>query len=180
MEQSNHIFVKNLKELDSWLRVHHDQKDSMWLVYYKPTTQKSDVTYTLLVDMLLMYGWIDSAVRKVDEERTSIRISPRNPKSNWSRINKEKISRLTKAGSMKPSGIAAVSHAKKSGTWDALNDVENLVTPPELTKVLKETKKEKQWEAQSRSIKRGLLEQLHNAKKPQTKAKLVQKCIAIL
>lgn len=171
----NGIKITNLNELDAWLAKNHSQTESIWLIYYKPTTKKGDVTYTKLVDVLLTYGWIDSLPRKVDQERTSIRISPRNPKSNWSRVNKEKIAKLEKAGRMKPAGKKLVALAKETGTWDALNDVENLIVPEDLLTALTKLTLLSVWESQSRTTKRGWLEQLFNAKRPGTRTKTITK-----
>lgn len=174
------LHVTNLADLEDWLEHHHDQKESVWLVYYKPTNPKGDVTYSKLVDSLLCFGWVDSMTRKVDDDRTSIRISPRNPKSNWSRVNKQKIATLQKAGRMRPSGKALVALAKKTGTWDALNDVENLVIPPELGKALRKAKLTEAWHAKSRTWKRGWLEKLLNAKKPETRLKRIDEILQAL
>lgn len=174
------VECKTLKDLRIWLDKNHTQNESVWLVYYKPTAGVGDITYTNLVDELLCYGWIDSLPRKVDATRTSIRISPRNPKSNWSRVNKQKIATLTKTGKMKPAGLELVAQAKKSGTWDALNDVENLVIPADLVTALKTVGLQSEWEAASRTKKRGWLEQLFNAKSPETRQKRINSFIVEL
>jgi uncharacterized protein YdeI (YjbR/CyaY-like superfamily) len=174
------VSITTLADLETWLDTHHTQTESVWLVYFKPSTKKGDVTYSELVDVLLCYGWIDSLPRKVDEERTAIRISPRNPKSNWSRVNKEKIKRLTKLGRLKPAGEKLIQLAKQTGTWDALNDVENLVVPTDLQSALKTSNLQQAWEEQSRTKKRGYLEQLFNAKKIETKQKLIKQIVSQL
>ncbi|MFM2340122.1 MAG: hypothetical protein RLZZ360_758 [Candidatus Parcubacteria bacterium] len=168
------IEFKTIHKLEQWLANHYTEKDSVWLVYYKPTTKIGDITYTTLVDTLLCYGWVDSLPRKVDDLRTAIRISPRNPKSNWSRVNKEKVAKLIKEKRMQPSGLAIVNQAKKLGTWDALNDVENLVLPEDLKLFLQKSKTLPLWEKQSRTKKRGWLEQLHNAKKEETRTNKIK------
>jgi uncharacterized protein YdeI (YjbR/CyaY-like superfamily) len=171
------VQVKTIAELESWLDEYHDKSGSVWLVYPKPISGLGDLTYSSLVDVLLCYGWIDSLPRKVDSKRTSIRISPRNPKSNWSGVNKEKITRLKKAGRLRPAGERLVALAKQIGTWDALNDVENLMVPPDLAKALQPRVLTTAWETKSRSWRRGVLEQLVNAKQPATRAKRI---VAIL
>lgn len=167
------VKVKNLAQLERWLDKHHQESGSVWLVYPKPTSGLGDITYSTLVDTLLCFGWVDSLPRKVDETYTSIRISPRNPKSNWSGINKEKIARLARAGRLRPAGERMVTLAKKTGTWDALNDVEALVLPPDLARALGKGPRRTAWEGLGRSVRRGLLEQLLNAKQPATRAKRI-------
>ncbi|MES2668760.1 MAG: YdeI/OmpD-associated family protein [Patescibacteria group bacterium] len=179
-EKQSEFFAKDKASLEAWLTQHASESGSTWLVYYKPSLKRSDLTYSLIVDTLLCFGWVDSLPRKVDVERTSLRISPRNPKSAWSKINKEKVRRLKKEGRMRPQGEAAVTLARRSGTWDALNDVENLLLPDDLKKALKAEGKSSAWEEKPRSWKRGRLEMLLNAKGQATREKRIAAFLAEL
>lgn len=124
------VFVKNLKELESWLKKNFMQKESVWLVHYKFSSKLSDITRDNLVDTLLCYGWIDSTPGKVDDSKTKIRISPRRSKSIWSKINVAKVNRLIEEGKMKESGLEEVSAAKKDGRWDkAYDSPKNMKVP---------------------------------------------------
>ncbi len=161
---NEYIFVRSQSELEVWLAKHYDRDESIWLHYYKQSLQKSDLTYSKIVDSLLCYGWIDSLPRKVNDEVTSIRISPRNPKSNWSNVNKQKIKILTKENRMQKSGLAMVTLAKKTGTWNALIEVDNLKLPEDFKVTLTKENLHKVWELKSRSWKRGRLESLFNLK----------------
>jgi uncharacterized protein YdeI (YjbR/CyaY-like superfamily) len=111
------VFVKSKKELWIWLKKNYKLKESVWLVHYKLSSGKTDLTRDILVDYLLCFGWIDSLPGKVDELRTKIRISPRNPKSSWSRINLEKIERLTADGQMQKPGQEVIEIAKENGSF---------------------------------------------------------------
>lgn len=111
------VFVKNKKELWNWLKKNYKLKESVWLVHYKFSSGKTDLTRDILVDYLLCFGWIDSLPGKVDELRTKIRISPRNPKSSWSRINLDKVARLTADGQMQKPGLEVIEIAKKNGSF---------------------------------------------------------------
>lgn len=171
------IECTTIKDLRAWLAKNHARTESVWLIYYKPATGIGDITYAGLVDELLCYGWIDSLPRKIDGKRTSIRISPRNPKSNWSKVNKEKVARLTTEGRMRAPGMRVVALAKKTGVWDALNDVENLVVPVELRSALHANKLIRVWEGISRTRKRGWLERLFNAKSDATRQKRIDEIV---
>ncbi len=99
----------------------------------------------------------------------------RNPKSNWSLVNKEKIQRLTQAGRMSSAGQAMVAQAKKSGTWNALDDVEKLIVPNDLELALQQhPQAKKHFEAFPRSVKRGILEWIFNAKRSVTREKRIE------
>ena len=66
----------------------------------------------------LCFGWIDSAMRPLDEERYVLRYTPRRAKSNWSEVNKERVARLIRDGRMAGAGLARIEEAKRNGRWD--------------------------------------------------------------
>ncbi|WP_116126249.1 YdeI/OmpD-associated family protein [Lewinella sp. IMCC34183] len=139
MPELERIQIESTEELRSWLEANHATSGSVWLVRYRKHTGERHVSWSELVDELLCYGWVDSLPRKLDADRTMIRISPRNPKSNWSGINKEKVARLRGEGRMTPAGEALVEIAKANGCWTFLDDVEALIVPPDLEEALAAT-----------------------------------------
>lgn len=174
------IFCRNKKDLWKWLQKNHKENTSVWLVYFKPSLKLGDLDKHSIVDYCLCFGWVDSVVGKVDDTKTKIRISPRSPKSKWSKVNKTSIKRLITEKKMQPSGLAVVTLAKKSGTWDALNDVENLILPKDLGEALQKQRLKEKWEVLSRSNKRMYLETLLNSKKDETRQKNIKKVIDVL
>lgn len=162
------IYLKSRKELRAWLLKNHQSTSGVWLIYDKGVNRKlfqEDIT-----GEAICFGWIDSRVGKVDDYRSKIYLSPRNPKSNWSRVNKRLVSRLEKAKSLHASGKKAVVLAKKSGTWSQLDEVENLTVPNDLKLELRRHKNaEKYFNAFPRSVKRGILEWILNAKRSETR-----------
>jgi uncharacterized protein YdeI (YjbR/CyaY-like superfamily) len=167
------IEVTSRAALRAWLKAHHTQTESMWLVTWKKSDARN-VPYGAIVEELLCVGWVDSLPRKLDESRTMLLISPRKPKSAWSKVNKERVERLIAAGKMLKAGIAKVEDAKASGTWNALDAVEALEVPPDLERAFATRKGAKaNWDAFPRSVKRGILEWILQAKKPETREKRV-------
>lgn len=159
----------------SWLQENHDQQSSVWLIIYHKESGISSVYYPEAVDMALCFGWVDSKPNKRDDESYYQYFSKRNPKSNWSKVNKEKIQRLIDQGLMAEPGLEMVRMAKRTGTWDALNDVENLVIPPDLKEALALNPNATEYfEAFPKSVKRGILEWIFNAKRPATRAKRIK------
>jgi uncharacterized protein YdeI (YjbR/CyaY-like superfamily) len=165
--------INQLQELKVWLELNYDSKETIWLEFPKKSAG-ADFAWSEIVDVLLCYGWIDSVGRKVDETFTSLRISPRNPKSNWSRINKDKIAVLVSKKLMHSKGMAIVELAKKYGTWNALDDIENLILPKDLEECLVTKNLLEKWNTKGRSFKRGFLEALLNTKRPETRQKKIQ------
>jgi uncharacterized protein YdeI (YjbR/CyaY-like superfamily) len=153
-----------------WLERNSNKKKAIWLVYYKPISGKSRVSYNDAVDEAICFGWIDSKPNALDEFRSIQFFAPRNPKSNWSKVNKARVGRLIKEGRMTPSGLALIEAAKKNGSWDALNEVEEMVIPSDLLKELKKNKKSYAYFMTfPKSSKKNILEWIYNAKQPETR-----------
>lgn len=168
------VFVATTIELRQWLNDHHQQAESVWLVKQKKTKGLSFISYDELVDELICFGWIDSLPKSLDSEKTMHRISPRNPKSSWSRVNKERVERLLAAGKMAPSGLKLVETAKNNGAWDFLDDVEKLIIPADLQEMLdRHTMANHYFNRFPDSSKRNILEWIKTAKQAITRQKRI-------
>ena len=158
----------------AWLEANHDAAPGVWAVTYKKG-RGPYVAYEELVEEALAYGWIDGLRRTVDEDRSRLLITPRRKGSNWSRPNKERIERLTAAGLMTAAGVAAVARAKQDGTWEALDAVEAGEEPDDLRAALDANQQARRhWDAFPRSAKRGILEWILSAKRPETREKRIR------
>lgn len=167
-------------EWRAWLERHHARAEGVWLISYKKATGKPRVEYEEAVEEALCFGWIDSKGNKLDDERTMLWIAPRKPRSGWSRPNKERIERLLAAGLMAPAGLAKIEAAKQDGSWQALDAVEALEIPPDLEQAFAaHTKAREYWDAFPRSAKRGILEWIAAAKRPETRARRIQEAASL-
>jgi uncharacterized protein YdeI (YjbR/CyaY-like superfamily) len=93
-------------EFEEWLDAHGDTASEQWIRYHKKTSPQYSVDLPQLVEVALMFGWIDVKGRRVDDETRAIRFTPRRPKGNWSEINRAAAKRLIAEGKMRPSGLA--------------------------------------------------------------------------
>lgn len=175
MIKAEEVTMKSVVELRDWLRHNYKREKGVWVVYYKKSSNKVQDLNALEINLEAMcWGWIDSSVGKVSEVKTKLYIAPRKSKSNWSRVNKDRVAELIAVGRMQGPGLEKITLAKKTGTWDALNDVENFVTPPDLMRELKKySKAMTNWENFPRSAKRGILEWILNAKQSETREKRI-------
>jgi len=165
------VVFETAKALRDWLAENHALSDGIWAVTYKKAAGDRHLPSAAIVDACLCFGWVDSLPRAKDAERTMLYISPRKPGSNWSRVNKDKVARLTADGMMSASGMAVIDAAKADGSWTALDDVENLILPPDLQAAFDAAPgAEENWQAFPRSVKRGALEIVLNAKRAETRA----------
>jgi uncharacterized protein YdeI (YjbR/CyaY-like superfamily) len=175
-----HIYAKNRQEFRDWLAQNFEQKESIWLVYYKVKSGKPSITYNEAVEEALCYGWIDSKVNSVDEERYKQIFSPRKPKSPWSRSNKNRLKRLFTENKMMPSGIAIIEKAKENGYWEILDDIEDLITPDDLQAALDENVIAKDYyEAFNDSSKKAILWWIKSAKRPETRIKRISQTVEL-
>lgn len=106
-------------EFRAWLHKNHATEPGIWLKMAKKNSGVVTINYDQALDEVLCYGWIDGQSRRLDDTFYIQRFTPRRAKSIWSQINRTHIARLTAAGKMQPTGLAAVEAAKKDGRWDA-------------------------------------------------------------
>lgn len=102
------LYVKERARWRAWLAKHHASAPEIWLITYKKHTGKPSLAYDDAVEEALCFGWIDSIVKRLDDERTVQRFSPRRPKSNLSETNRERVRRLIETGQMTEAGLAAI------------------------------------------------------------------------
>lgn len=171
------VVVRSRRELRDWLAKNHADGASVWLVTYKKHAPHY-LDYGDMIEELICWGWIDSRTRSLDEDRSSILIARRNPKSAWSAINKAKVAAARASGAMTEAGEAAVRAAKANGMWSFLDDVERLERPVDLDAAL--GTRLAGWDDWPRSVKRGTLEWIKTAKTEATRAKRIADVVASL
>ncbi|MBE9179544.1 YdeI/OmpD-associated family protein [Oculatella sp. LEGE 06141] len=170
----NSIHPLSRAEWRDWLATHHTRTEGIWLVSYKKATGKPRFDYNDAVEEALCFGWVDSKPNTLDAERSLLWFAPRKAGSGWSKPNKERIEKMMTAGLMAEAGLAKVEAAKQDGSWNALDAIEALEIPPDLEEALASYPSARiNFEAFPRSVKRGILEWIAIAKKPETRAKRI-------
>lgn len=163
-----------------WLAENHGSSDGVWLVYFKKASGKPRIEYGEAVEEALCFGWVDSKGETIDDERAMLKFTPRNPKSAWSKPNKERVEKLIEEGTMTEVGLAAIATAKRNGTWSALDSVEALKVPADLAKALAANKKAKGYfDAFSPSSRKIILWWIESAKRQETREKRVAETVRL-
>jgi uncharacterized protein YdeI (YjbR/CyaY-like superfamily) len=108
MEMTKTTSAANRSEWRAWLEQHHATETEVWLVYYKKGCGKLSVTYLESLEEALCFGWIDSLIHKIDEEKYARKFNPRRPGSQWSELNKQLVAKLVKEGRLTGAGLATV------------------------------------------------------------------------
>lgn len=170
IDEFKEYYAKDRATWRKWLEKNHAKEDGIWLVYYKKGGDKTRVAYADAVKEAICFGWIDSTIRPIDDEKYKQLFMPRKAKSGWSQLNKQYVEELTEMGLMTEAGIEKIEQAKQHGTWSKLDHIETFAVPEDLEKALKKNKTAQQYfEGLGKTNKKYLLHWLSTAKKEETR-----------
>ena len=173
------FYAKDRKAWRRWLESYHEKQPGVWLIYYKKGSGKSRVSYDEAVEEALCFGWIDSIVQPIDEEKFMQKFTPRKTKTVWSGLNKKRVEKLIAENLMMPAGMKIIEIGKQNGSWTKLDHVENQEIPADLKKVFAKNKKAAKWfEGLTPFRKKQVLYRLGNAKLAETRARRIAEFIA--
>jgi uncharacterized protein YdeI (YjbR/CyaY-like superfamily) len=166
----------------TWLVENHAAATEIWLVFYKKHTGRPGVAYVEAVEEALCFGWIDGIVKRIDDEKHTIRFSPRRKNSIWSELNKQRVGRLIEAGRMTEAGLAKVDEAKANGQWDKAAQREDpTLVPPELTAALARNAKARQSFAKlAPCYRKQFIYWVASAKRDETRCKRLAQAVRLL
>lgn len=169
-------------EMEEWLEQHGDSSQGIWLKVAKEGAVEPSITYDEAVELALCFGWIDSQVRRFDDQYYIQRFTPRRPRGRWSKINREKAEALMAAGKLRPAGLAEVEAAKADGRWEAAYDGQRKAkVPADLQRELDASPAAAEFFATLSSANRySIIYRLEDAKKPETRERRLKKFVAML
>ncbi|MEX2485215.1 MAG: YdeI/OmpD-associated family protein [Brumimicrobium sp.] len=174
MKDVENFCPSDKKDWRKWLETNHNKKAGVWLIFYKKASPNYNLSWSESVDEALCFGWVDSTKRSIDSERYKQYFSKRKEKSNWSKINKDKVKTLIDQGLIKEEGYKSVEIAKENGSWTFLDDVEALVIPEDLKEEFTNHKGSVEYyDSLSNSVKKGLLYWIVSAKRKETRYKRI-------
>ena len=180
VNQPDHVYAEDRQAWRAWLQGHHDKEKNVWLIIYHTKSKTPSVVYDEAVEEALCFGWIDSKPNKRDHESYLLFLAKRNPKSNWSRLNRERAERMLEQGRMTQAGLEMIETAKQNGTWAALEAVQDSVIPQDLEQAFQKSETAwKNFSAFPPSSKRIILEWILNAKRPQTRQKRIDETVEL-
>jgi uncharacterized protein YdeI (YjbR/CyaY-like superfamily) len=167
---------------EAWLEQHHATSDGLWVKIAKKGSGIPSVAYPEVLDTAICFGWIDGRRNALDDRYFLQRFTPRRSRSRWSKINRDKAEALIKAGRMRAAGLAEVERAKADGRWDAAYAGQSAMTmPDDLQRELDARPAAAAFFAQLSSQNRyAILYRLHDAKRPETRARRLAKFVAML
>jgi len=167
---------------DAWLVDHHETSKGVWLKIAKKGSGIDTVTYAEALEVALAFGWIDGQKGKFDDAYWLQRFTPRGPRSKWSMINREKALGLIERGAMKPAGLREVERAREDGRWAAAyQSPRGATVPDDLQAALDANDAAREFFGTLSGANRyAILYRIHDAKKPETRARRIEKFIGML
>lgn len=136
MEIGQTLYVTNRDDWRKWLQENYDKAPEIWLVYYNKKSGKPRIAYDEAVEEALCFGWIDSTMKKRDDDSTAQRFSPRRKNSVLSELNKVRIKKMMKEGKMTPAGLDSINHHVKVSNGE-LVEHKPFVMPDDILQILK-------------------------------------------
>jgi uncharacterized protein YdeI (YjbR/CyaY-like superfamily) len=176
MPQLPILDLRTRKEWRAWLNKHHASSEGIWLVFHKDHTGVPSIPYEDAVRDALCFGWIDSLIKRLDDERYARKFTPRKPTSKWSASNRKRWAELEAAGELAAAGRAA---APTDNTYAAKPSIPEL--PAYIAKALKTNAKAwRFFQELAPTHRRHFVVWIHIAKRPETREKRLRESIALL
>jgi len=179
MSLENALSFNNRDEWRAWLEKNHSTAQGVWLIHYKKRSGKGSLNHIEAVEEALCFGWIDSKLKKIDEERFILKYSPRKPKSVWSKINKENAEKMIVSGKMTQAGLDRIEEAKRQGLWDAAytNKVKERIPLDLKQALLLDTKTWKNFQHFANSYRNMYCGWVKSAKTKETRKRRIAKVV---
>jgi uncharacterized protein YdeI (YjbR/CyaY-like superfamily) len=168
--------VRTRKRWRQWLATHHASSPGIWLVRHKQQTGVVSMPYEDLVREALCFGWVDSLVKRLDDDRYAIKVTPRKPTSKWSDINRTRWKELEAAGLLAAAGLAAAPTENRYAARPAIPQLPSYVAKAFRTN----PSAWRYFQTLAPTYRRKFVVWIHTAKRPETRAKRIRESIALL
>jgi len=168
--------ARNLQQWRTWLGRHHASSPGVWLVFYKNHTGIESIPYEDAVREALCFGWIDSLIKRLDDNRYARKITPRQPTSKWSAINRKRWTEVKASGRLTPAGLAAAPTGNTYAPRPAIPDLPDYIAAAFKTN----PKAWKYFQELAPGYRRHFVAWIHTAQRTETREKRIRESIALL
>jgi uncharacterized protein YdeI (YjbR/CyaY-like superfamily) len=176
MAEIETLDIRTQKQWRAWLRKNHKSSPGVWLVFHKNHTGVPSIPYEGSVRAALCFGWIDSLIKRLDDDRYALKFTPRKPTSKWSDINRKRWAELNAAGLLEAAGAAAAPTGNTYAPKPAIPEL-----PSYVAKAFKANPKAwAHFQTLARTHRRNFVVWIHIAKLPETREKRIRESIALL
>ena len=169
--------IRTRSQWRTWLRAHHRSESDVWLVFYKRHTAQESISYDDAIEEALCFGWIDSLIRRLDDDRYARKFTPRTPDSRWSTVNRQRYADLKARGLLAAAGL---ERAPTSRSGDAPR-LSVSALPPYIEQGLKaDASAWEHFEHLAPSYRRAYIGWIDSAKREETKARRLREAVSLL
>jgi uncharacterized protein YdeI (YjbR/CyaY-like superfamily) len=169
----------DLEAWRAWLAANSGTVRGVWVASWKKASGRDRVAYSDLVEEAICFGWIDSTANTLDDDRGLQLMTPRKPKSGWTRLNRQRVAAMETQGRMTDAGRRAVEVAKANGSWTIYDAVEDLLEPDDLRSALDSSPEARTaWDSFPPSTRKQMLWWVISSGKPDTRAKRIAKIVS--
>jgi uncharacterized protein YdeI (YjbR/CyaY-like superfamily) len=168
--------LRTRKQWRQWLAQHHASSPGIWLVRHKQHTGVKSMAYEDLVREALCFGWVDSLVKRLDDDRYAIKVTPRKPTSKWSDINRKRWKELEAAGLLAAAGLAAAPTGNSYAPHPTIPELPAYVARAFKTNL-------RAWhhfQALAPTYRRHFVVWIHTARRPETRERRIRESIELL
>ena len=176
------LYVINRDDWRVWLDKNHNTTKEVWLIYYKKHAGKPSISYEASVEEALCFGWVDSIIKRLDNDRCARKFTPRKTASRWSESNEKRAEKMIREGRMTEAGMARIREAQERGEWRKVRAVsKELVVPSFIEEALaKNEKAHAFFDTLANSYKRQIVGWVSSAKKEETRARRLAEVVGLL
>ena len=175
----NTLYVQTRQEWRQWLRENFDKQSEIWFIYYKKHTRIPSVPYNEAVEEALCFGWVDSLVKKIDEQKYAQKFTPRRKGSSWSDLNKKRVKKMIAAGKMTEAGLQKIEFNPDEPIESVSNKKnKGLTIPAYIINVIKRNKAAwKNYNNRAPSHKRNYIGWIDSARKEETRQRRLKEAV---
>jgi uncharacterized protein YdeI (YjbR/CyaY-like superfamily) len=168
--------VRTRERWRQWLAKHHASSPGVWLIRHKQRTGVNSMTHEDVVSEALCFGWIDSLIKRLDDDRYAIKVTPRKPTSKWSAINRKRWKELEAAGLLTASGLAAAPTSNRYAPKPAIPEL-----PAYIARAFRANARAwRYFQSLSRRERRNFVVWIHTARRPDTRDRRIGESITLL
>jgi uncharacterized protein YdeI (YjbR/CyaY-like superfamily) len=171
--------MASAEEWRNWLTENHAIDKKAWVIIYN-NNNPSSITYDEAVDEAICYGWIDGKAVERNDNSDYVLFGRRSPKRNWFTTNRGRAERLMAQNRITEAGLRTIEISKQNGTWEALEEAENVIIPLDFLMALEAYEQAGfNFDKFPESIKVNILKWIFNAKSPHTRNKRIEEAASM-
>lgn len=172
--------ARTLDQWRKWLAKHHAMESEVWLIFHKKDTGVASIDYKDALDEALCFGWVDSLIKRLDEQRFARKFTPRRPESKWSAVNRKRYAELKREGRLKPPGIERAPTNRAYGPRPTRLEIPSKLPAYIQAALRKNPAALRTFEALSPSHRREYFAWIESAKREETKLRRLEEAIRLL